>query len=255
MHIKLEFRILVLLVLAIGILFVGNTPDAEATFKLMVDDGTEIFTVQDNMAGDTSSIVGLISHVASFTSGVNITSTTASSKPLLPNTASSALVDMTAISINAGAGFVGTITLKLTDTDFNLIGGASVLPYAVSSSIGGTKQTNQSSVVYKSFIDFGNAEFGGIAGVPVTTHGPFTNAGAFGSDMSSTLMTGTDPFAMTQVVTVEFLSLGTPRIVSFDASLEVNPVPEPSTIILFGIGMLGVLGYGLSRKRRKKSSV
>jgi len=32
-------------------------------------------------------------------------------------------------------------------------------------------------------------------------------------------------------------------------------IPEPGTLALFGIGMLGILGYGLSRKRRKKSSV
>lgn len=31
-----------------------------------------------------------------------------------------------------------------------------------------------------------------------------------------------------------------------------TPIPEPSTLILFGIGMLGVLGYGFSRKRRKE---
>lgn len=37
--------------------------------------------------------------------------------------------------------------------------------------------------------------------------------------------------------------------------LTVGVVPEPSTLVLFGIGMLGVLGYGLSRNRRKKSSV
>lgn len=33
------------------------------------------------------------------------------------------------------------------------------------------------------------------------------------------------------------------------------PIPEPGTLVLFGIGMLGVLGYGFMRNRRKKSSV
>jgi len=33
------------------------------------------------------------------------------------------------------------------------------------------------------------------------------------------------------------------------------PIPEPGTLVLFGIGMLGVLGYGFRRNRRKKSSV
>jgi hypothetical protein len=32
--------------------------------------------------------------------------------------------------------------------------------------------------------------------------------------------------------------------------LSVTPVPEPSTIVLFGLGILGVLGYGYHRKRR-----
>ncbi|MBC8235915.1 PEP-CTERM sorting domain-containing protein [bacterium] len=30
-----------------------------------------------------------------------------------------------------------------------------------------------------------------------------------------------------------------------------EPIPEPSTLVLFGLGFLGVLGYGLHRKRRK----
>lgn len=34
-----------------------------------------------------------------------------------------------------------------------------------------------------------------------------------------------------------------------------QPISEPSTLVLVGIGMFGVLGYGFSRKRRKKSSV
>ncbi|MBM3241517.1 PEP-CTERM sorting domain-containing protein [Candidatus Poribacteria bacterium] len=32
--------------------------------------------------------------------------------------------------------------------------------------------------------------------------------------------------------------------------LSVTPVPEPSTIVLFGLGIFGVLGYAYRRKRR-----
>ena len=38
--------------------------------------------------------------------------------------------------------------------------------------------------------------------------------------------------------------------ISIFKELDVSPVPEPTTILLFGSGLVGLLGYGLRKKKR-----
>lgn len=65
-------------------------------------------------------------------------------------------------------------------------------------------------------------------------------------DMGNELMTGwlDTPTFLSQTTIYSFQDIG--------YEVTVTPaIPEPSTIALFGIGVLGVIGYGFIRKRRK----
>lgn len=55
-----------------------------------------------------------------------------------------------------------------------------------------------------------------------------------------------NPFSLTMVATIAF---GTTGAASFDNT--VAPVPEPGTMMLFGIGMLGMAIYGKRRMNRQ----
>jgi len=75
---------------------------------------------------------------------------------------------------------------------------------------------------------------------------PFTVAGAGGAAID-----------LTQITAIRFEVLGDPT--SGDITIDhlrtfASPpsVPEPSTFILFGLGVLGILGYGWRRRRETK---
>jgi uncharacterized repeat protein (TIGR03803 family) len=36
-------------------------------------------------------------------------------------------------------------------------------------------------------------------------------------------------------------------------AVNLNPTPEPSTLVLLGVGAIGLVGYGLRRRRRSVS--
>jgi hypothetical protein len=59
--------------------------------------------------------------------------------------------------------------------------------------------------------------------------------------------TGTINFA-SPVTTLEFTD-GFLGEIEID-NLEVTPVPEPATMLLLGFGLLGLLGYGIHRKKK-----
>ena len=83
----------------------------------------------------------------------------------------------------------------------------------------------------------GNINSGGGAGFNLNT-------------ATATITTLGSPFSMTSVVNV---SVGSGAVVNFttDLVLSQTAVPEPSTMAIAGIGALGMIGYGLRRRKAK----
>ena len=190
-------------------------------------------TAADGSAGD--GLVTFMGAVGSFI--VNVT--TGISKPII-GAPDKARIDLNSVNVSGAAGH---LEIMLTDTDF------SALPYQDSEGVVLTNDwggTTDGKVWAQGFVDPGNNAFG----MGYTT-GPqhFDTPGAFSESLSllTPAFPGTGMFSLTEVVRLHHAGAG--DITSFDKSLSADPVPEPTTMLLLGAGMIILAGLG-----RKKFS-
>lgn len=218
---------------------IGFGNPAHAAFKLSLDDSGLIGDVAgidelitDGGVGDDSGVTGVIvfnGSIGVFT--VNVT--TAISKPILGD-AADANLDLNSINVSTTGS--GTLTIAVTDTDFLFSDTTTLITFFAL--LGGT---TDGTVTLDVYVDDGNDEFA------LTTL--IASLGAFGpgafSDITSALATLTGTYSITLVATITHTGAG--QVSSFDAEIEI---PEPSTLLVFGIGLLS-LGLVIRRRRRR----
>jgi predicted Rdx family selenoprotein len=231
------------MVLAIVACVVGAVPSAQALLMLQLDDlgsvGSE-FTITDNGLDDNDSNVGII-NFASFKSGpvgnFSINVTTGITKPFLGNSLTTAAMKLSNVTITTTTG--GTLSIRLTDTDFNLSGIATPDQIIFKSEIGGVISSSIDSTAY---LDFGNNAFG--TGGPSLVHSTL-GPGAFSETLSNTTLYPGGKFSMT---IDSAITLGAGSSASFDQNLTAT-TPEPSTLFLLVIGITGTAIYGWRRRK------
>lgn len=141
-------------------------------------------------------------------------------------------IDLNSLSASSSAG--GTLRITFTETDLNF--GATGGPLTILSGIGGT---TQGTVSYTSWIDDNNAAFGqGQQLFSGTSTGyAFSNAG-------TAVTTASDPFSLTLQVDITHAGA---KLTSFDFGAQV---PEPSTLALLSVALLGA---GFAARRRNQA--
>jgi hypothetical protein len=248
-------KLLLVMAMLLMAAIVAFPPMANAVptlYLLDLDNTANYVLITDGGNGDSNTAAGAVTYIGGIGNFI-ITVNTGLSKPILGSTSQPQL-DLSSVELSGAAG---NIAIMFNDTGFSLPG-----TNTANMSIGGTVGPG-STVTYNTYYSSINA---GInlplsSSVPslatlIGSLGGFSNPGtsavSFGGDFSG-VISPTNPFSLTEVVIISHTGLGVSNT-SFNAALAVVPfsipVPAPSTLLLLGSGLVGLVGLRFRRKRK-----
>ncbi len=242
---KHNFRRLVPLVGAmVGILAMGMATPARAGLVIQLStDGVTWTPVASAPSGPPNSAI-FSSSFAGF--DVNVLSVNSSS----PGTSSMAFLEGSALHITNSNTGIATLYIRMGDVGFT----APTNPPAIlmDSEIGGsvTVSGTHNSLTFQSYVDPANGQ-NSQAGF---TTGPQTpnitgSPKSYNTDTSTTITGGlTSMYSITEYFK---LTLSKGSQVGFQSSTTLSAVPEPSSLVLSCIGVLGLVGLTWRQKASK----
>jgi len=206
-----------------GLLTLGLSHPAHATLQVGINGSS---------AG-SSATNGIVS--LNFTSGIFTVTGSADG----PGVLGAGTVDLSTTTITSTGA--GTITIVVNVTGLTSPSGAGTLSETITGhEISGGSFTS-------SFVSVGDNSNTSTLG-PATPPGTQTPAVTTLNGSSSVAFTAVPTYALDQVLTFTFSGAGQISI-SSDATTTFAAVPEPSSMAIAGLGALGMIGYGLRRRK------
>jgi hypothetical protein len=215
------FRGALALALTLG---VATQAHAIPQLRLQSSAGANI-SVTDGGLGDVNSDAGAVTFMGPL-AGWNMNITSGLSLPFLGSTLQP---ELDLFSLNATSSAGGTLNVWLTDTDFGPHSNAAHVLAAIGGTTGG-------SVTFRTFFDTTNTAFGQQHEITSQSFSPTAFSGEMAGELTSAM-----PYSLTLLVTIVHTGQ---QLTSFDAIVKV---PEPSSLLLIGAGLLG-LGFTLRRR-------
>jgi hypothetical protein len=235
---KLLSAMLIVLMVAV----VAFPSAALAITTLWISDGSTTLTIVDGSAQDSNPATGWITYIGPVGSSWTFNVTTGVTKPFINNGPYRAAIDVN--SIDSTAGGAGTLTIMLNDQDFSLATLPGIMPNSEARmQIGGTM--GPGTITYQAYFSNANSSIPPLSGTLIDTLGAY-RTGAF-SGSAIKYVTASNPFSLTEVLEINHTSSG---LTSFNAALDMFPIPLPASVLLLGTGLvgLGLLGWKRSRK-------
>jgi hypothetical protein len=226
----IKSRSITALVTAAGaVLFLGTAPASASLVAAICDNSlcsggaTHAIIVQDNGAGDTSSVTGAINFTTSAF-GFSFLVNTSQSKPLI-GSATAPQLDLTFTATSDAAG--GSVFLFASDTDFRTGG-----PYLLA--IGGTNSGGSGTVTGRAWGGTSNTALDFSPANLFDSIGPLSGT-SFSGSAGATLTPTVNPFSLTLGAAITRTTAGTTT-----GDVNLSAVPEPSTWAMMIIGFFGI---------------
>jgi hypothetical protein len=221
-------------------LVLGHSAPARANLQIQIN-GTE---VGSPISSDTVAFSGTKGGLT-----FNLLATNSDS----PGEGATALLTGASLTVTNKTGSTHTVIITLGDTGFTT---PTAPPgyIALNSSVGGSvnKLNAKNALVFQSYVDPTDKQnnLSGFTPGPQTPDITGTSSLSF-NDSASTSITS---LAATYSITEYFkLTLGPKETLNetlnFGSTTTLTLLPEPSSMAIAGLGMLGMIGYGVRRRR------
>jgi hypothetical protein len=218
-----------------GLLILGLSERAHADLSVTIVQAAPV-AAPPNMAG----LVGNGQFSSTVTSGIVTSSFTATGQDFPFVGANPAFMDLSEFT----TAVPGPATATLIFSENNITSPTG--PGTLSQLITGAFVTGVGTLEYTTYADNGNHLF---TTVPVVSPPNLVATPTVGlGDSSSVGFTATSPYSLTEVIVMHFASAGLVQL-SADSSARFTAVPEPSSMAMAGLGALGLVAYGLRRRK------